>query len=400
MTAFVGLAVAIILLFGVPRGVVVAHLVKSERQDLLERSADVAAYVVADAVEEGEPVTPELLAGVPREDERVEFRPAGGSAVVAPAGSDEAADGDLTAERTIPAGGSVTVSYPRDAVRADVVRALWPMVVLAIVLVALAGLAGWLLARRLARPFVELAGVAEVLGRGHLDTDVPRYGMPEADAIGRALEDSSRTLRRMLRRQREVNDYASHDLRTPLTGLRLTLEDLSLWPATPPEVAEELCRIVGEVDRFSRAVSALVDTPGPGEPPELVDVAGLVRQALREHQGSPPSTDVLPDEGDDPVLARLPKVAARRALDLMLEQADAGAGRESDVRVLDGNGYVTVELDLAADAHAGPTRSAVWDQAVGLAAEIGGRLAGTRRPDGSETWSLILPKEATSTGPG
>lgn len=391
VTAFIGLAVAVILLFGIPRGIVVGQLVTSQRQDLLERSAALAAYVVADAAEDGRPVTPDLLAEVPQGQERLEFHPADGPALVVPHGADPASETDLTSERSLPGGASVTVSYPRDAVRADIARALWPIVLLALVLVVLAGVAGWLLARRLSRPFTELAGVAEVLGRGHLDAEVPRYEMPEADAIARALEDSSATLRRMMRRQREVSDYASHDLRTPITALRLSLEDLSLWPDTPPDVAEELSRIIGEVDRFSLAVASLVDVPAPGEPAELVDVAALVRQTVRERWGDAPS--LTGADPDAPVLARLPKVTATRAIGLLLEQAAAGSKGEPAVRVVDSSGYVTVELELAAEVSAGHSRGVVWDQAVGLAVELGGRLSGTRRPDGSETWSLTLPKE-------
>lgn len=390
VTAFVGLAVAVLALFGVPRGFVVGHLVESQRQGLLERSADLAVYAVTDAAGDGQPVTAEMLAPVPQGEERLEYHPADGPAIVVPAGAEEPSGSDLTAERTLPDGATVTVSYPRAEVREAIAEALWPIIVLASFVVLLAALAGWVLARRLARPFTELAGVAEVLGRGNLDPEVPRYDIAEADAIGRALDDSSRTLRRMMRRQREVSDYASHDLRTPITALRLSLEDLSLWPATPPEVAEELGRIVGEVDRFSQAVSSLVDVPAPGEPAELVDVAALVRQAVREQYGD--DLTVNGDAVEAPVLARLPKVTAMRAIALLLEQA--GSAGEPAVRVLDSSGYVTVELELPAEAWGGHPRGAVWDQAVGLAVELGGRLSGTRRPDGSETWSLTLPKES------
>lgn len=392
VTAFVGLAVAVLLLFGVPRGFVVGSLVQSQRQELLERSADLATYAVTDAAGDGQPVTPEMLAPIPLGQERLEYDPADGPAVVVPSGSAEPSDDDLTAERTLPGGATLVVSYPRAEVREDILEALWPIVVLAGLVVALAALAGWVIARRLARPFTELAGVAEVFGRGHLDAEVPHYDIAEADAIGRALEDSSRALRRMMRRQREVSDYASHDLRTPITALRLSLEDLSMWPATPPDVAEELNRIVGEVDRFSRAVASLVDTPVEGEPPELVDVAALVRQAVREQHGD--TVSVGGAVADAPVLARLPKVAATRAIALLLEEA--GTTGRPTVRIVDSSGYVTVELELPAETWRGHPRGAVWDQAVALTVELGGRLSGTRRPDGSETWSLTLPKEAAS----
>lgn len=385
VAAFVGLAVAVIVLFGIPRGYVVAQLVESERQASVDRSADVAAFLVSDAAQDGDPVTADMLSDALGEGERLEYRPDGQPHVVVPDTGPGAQDGDLTAERTVMEGGTVAVSYPREALRDEVLRALSPLVLLALVLIVLAGVAGWLLARRLARPFSELAGVAESFGRGRLDTAVPHYDVPEADAIARALEDSSGRLQRMVRRERELIEHASHDLRTPITALRLTLEDLSLWPTTPPEVSAELARIVREVDRFSDAVSALVDTPTGGGAVELVDVTSLVREGVRDTEG-PDGSQIFSVEGHQPVLARLPRPLARQAITLLLEQAAEHADGGVAVEVLRGHGYVKVELRGATGA-----QGIVWDQAVGLAVELGGRLTSTRKADGAGTCTLVLP---------
>jgi signal transduction histidine kinase len=393
VAAFVGLATALIVLFGVPRGIVVAQLVESERQALLDKSAEVAGLVVADATEDGRAVTPETFDGLLDEEEVLELRTTDGSSVVVPAGAEQGTD-DLSAARTVPGVGTVTVAYPQEALRSDVTRTLAPLALLAVVLVVLAGVAGWLLARRLARPFVELAEVAERLGRGRLDPELPQYGLREADAIARALEDSSQRLRRMTRREREVSDYASHDLRTPITALRLTLEDLALWPGTPPEVAQELSRIVGEVDRFSEAVNTLVDAPSSQEDVGLVDVAALVRDVLRDRvarTGAPVPRIVA----DSPVLARLRPVATRRAVELLVEHATSvSVGGEASTRVIDGNGYLTVVVRGLPD-HSTANRSVVWDQAVGAATEVGGRLTGSAAGDGPGAWTLTLPKGTT-----
>ena len=106
-------------------------------------------------------------------------------------------------------------------------------------LVLLAAVTGFLLAKRLARPFGELADAADHLGQARFDVALPHYSIPEAEAIGAALRRASTQLDSLVEREREFAANVSHQLRTPVTALRLTLEDLSMWPETPPTVAAE-----------------------------------------------------------------------------------------------------------------------------------------------------------------
>jgi len=56
-----------------------------------------------------------------------------------------------------------------------------------------------------------------------------------------------------------MNASASHELRTPITALRLSLEDLTLWDSTPPAVRAELQRALREIDRLSTAVTRVLE---------------------------------------------------------------------------------------------------------------------------------------------
>ena len=399
VAAFVGLAAVVVVVFGLTRAPVIVELAEEHQVDLLDRSADAAVTVLARTEREGDPVSVGLLAELAGDGERLEHVSVDGQVTVWPEAAPAVSDDDLSTSRLLTDGGRVTASVPRDEVRDEIVGTLTPLVVMSLLLIALAGGAGWLLARRLAQPFTDLARVAEQFGRGHLDADVPHYAMPEADAIGRAMEDSADEVRRLLRREREVNDHASHDLRTPITALRLTLEDLSLWPDTPPAVAEELVRIVGQVDRFSGAVAHLVDSPVGSAldagPAELVDVARLLRQAVRDRHGddrSPIRTD-----SDAPVLARLQLAAAQRAIHLLVEHAVRRSSGVAVAHVRDGHGYVIVEIEGSVDTPAGgagggDTDGVVWDQVSGLAHDMGGRVGSAYGVDRRGTWSLQLPK--------
>jgi signal transduction histidine kinase len=397
LAAFVGLGVAIVLLFGIPRGIAVVHVVETDREALLGRTADLAVLVITDADRDGEQVTDEMLLGVVAEGERLQYQQEDGPTLVVAATPTAASADDLTAERTLPGLGSVTVFFSRAELDDDVRSALTPLILLGVGLVLFSVLVGFLGARRLSRPFTQLAGVADDVGRGRLDTQVPRFGMREADVVGRVLGDISQHLRRLVRREREVTDHASHDLRTPITALRLALEDLAQWPETSPPVAAELRRLLSEVDRLSDAVTKLVDDRTHDDSLDRFDLTRLVRDVV----------DALPPEqrsrvrldgalgGGRVVEAELSPEVCRRAVGLLVEHATSAADGEVVVGLLESGGHLRIEIRGATVGS--PARDIVWDQAVGTALDLGGRLTVTNEPSGRATWTMILPRLSPST---
>jgi signal transduction histidine kinase len=87
---------------------------------------------------------------------------------------------------------------------------------------------GWLIARRLARtlarPLTDLAGAAVRLGDGGSFEPVPASGITEIDTLASALSHSSERINDALARERRFSADVSHQLRTPLTRMRLRLE--------------------------------------------------------------------------------------------------------------------------------------------------------------------------------
>ena len=88
---------------------------------------------------------------------------------------------------------------------------------------------------------------------------------------------------RLLSAQRDFVADASHQLRTPLTGLRLRLEEAKALSAGP-EATAELDAAIGEVDRLSHTVNELLLLSRAGERPlagASVDLGDLAIDALR-----------------------------------------------------------------------------------------------------------------------
>lgn len=139
----------------------------------------------------------------------------------------------------------------------------------------------------------------------------------------------TRSFRALVRRDRAVAVTASHELRTPITALRLSLEDLTLWEDTPPEVTAELQRSIHDLDRLTDAVTKLLDThrDDHAQNAETVDVAELVRDAVGAWHPVMSSARSVVLDAPASVPVRLDRGPVVQALSVLLDQfGDAGEG--------------------------------------------------------------------------
>lgn len=153
--------------------------------------------------------------------------------------------------------GAVRLTYPTTEVDERVQRVWLTLGGVAAVSLLAAGVIAVALARSVTRPLRELQAAATALGGGDLSAHAPDdQGPPEVRALARAFNDTSRRLEELIGAQDAFVADASHQLRTPLTALRLRLENLEA-EADPP-VAAELAAALDESDRMSRLVDGLL----------------------------------------------------------------------------------------------------------------------------------------------
>ena len=86
------------------------------------------------------------------------------------------------------------------------------------------------LARRIAVPVEALHENAVRLGTDGSMVTLPRSGMAEIDDVAIALEDASARVVESVERERAFSAEVSHQLRTPITGLRLLIETERIAP--------------------------------------------------------------------------------------------------------------------------------------------------------------------------
>jgi signal transduction histidine kinase len=368
------------------------------------RLADFLAVLMAERETDSE-VTEEFLLPMLKEGERVTFTDADGTVVQA--GAAPAAD-DITSTADVDGGGTVEFSRSGEIIADRVQQAVMPVVVIGVVLLIVSAAAGILLARRLSRPFVRLASVARDFGTGALEHDTHDFRIPEARAIDEALRSSARTLEERIRREHEFAANASHQLRTPITALRLELEDLSLWPETSGPVREQLGHALREIDRLSDAIAELLELARGGTPgaDEWVGLDGMLVQAGNRWRAQADTSRRSITVKPDAVRSVNAPAPASQILDVLIHNAlKHGKGRVT-VSGAPGKGYVTVHVsDEGPRPHGNaifqrtPGKSTAGGEGIGLAlsAELAEALGGHLLLESAAktTFALILPQQNT-----
>jgi signal transduction histidine kinase len=148
---------------------------------------------------------------------------------------------------------------------------------------ALASALGALLARSLTRPLEGIEAAVAAVGAGRLSERTPvARGPVELMALGETVNEMADRLEELVHTQRTFLADASHQLRTPLTALRLRLENLE--DTLGPEQGAELTAALAETDRLSRIVDGLLTlarSEGSLRPArEVVDVEAALRDRV------------------------------------------------------------------------------------------------------------------------
>ena len=219
--------------------------------------------------------------------------------------------------------------------RADDVRESVTGTVVAIVVIGAAGLIAGIviafgLAGSLARPIQHLAAAAVRLGRGdlHARAGSDIKGAREIEELAASFDEMADRVERTVRAQREFVANASHQLRTPLTGMKLQLEN-AMGDETDPTLRRRLEATEREVDRLAGIVDRLLSTAreieeGAITHVDLRDAAERAAERWHERAGRAGTAIVLRGE---PAEAVANPADVDQVLDNLIDNALAyGAG--------------------------------------------------------------------------
>ncbi|MEV5489697.1 HAMP domain-containing sensor histidine kinase [Streptomyces bobili] len=153
--------------------------------------------------------------------------------------------------------GAVRIVYSTD----NLTHRLWTIwgfrAGLAVAVLTVAALIGAVVARRLTAPLRQLNDMASKLSDGDLTARAPVTGPQETQTLARTLNQAGERLDTLVASQRIFVADASHQLRTPLTALRLSLDNIA--DGVDDEfVREDVEQATAEVVRMSRLVNGLL----------------------------------------------------------------------------------------------------------------------------------------------
>jgi signal transduction histidine kinase len=184
--------------------------------------------------------------------------------------------------------GAVRLTYPNQTVVDKVNSQLQLLIIVAIVTVFLAGIVGFILSVSVTRRLKLLQKATVFLADGDLSARTDERGAPEIKSLSRSFNLMADRLDGLLAQQRTFAADASHQLRTPLTALRLKLERARDMVGTDPVGAEQrIAAAETEANRLGNIIEGLLmlsRTEASSAPIENYDVAQISRERIEHWQ--------------------------------------------------------------------------------------------------------------------
>jgi signal transduction histidine kinase len=174
-------------------------------------------------------------------------------------------------------------------------------------------------ARGITRPMRRMAVAAEALGRGEATAPLPESGPEDIRNTAQAFNRMQERLQRFVADRTRMLAAIGHDLRTPITSLRLRAEFV-----TDPEIREKMLATIDEMQKMTEATLTFAREESAAEETRSIDLSALV-QAL---------SDDLADIGHDVTFTNGVKIPYRcrveslkRAIRNIIENAVRYGGR-------------------------------------------------------------------------
>lgn len=201
----------------------------------------------------------------------------------------------------------------------------WPIetFIAALAAIVTTSIAAAFIARRVARPLSELSAAATTAAQGGSAPRVPEEGPEDVRRAAAAFNAMTDQVSRTLESQRQLLSAVGHDLRTPITAMRINIEFVS-----DAELRERLERNLEELQELTEAVLSAAKGAG-GEPMRHVDIAALVESLCADliDMGKPVTW-----QAHDPVPMNCRPNEIRRAVRNLIENAIA-YGKEAAVSI-------------------------------------------------------------------
>ena len=213
--------------------------------------------------------------------------------------------------------GAVRLTFDKAVIDEEVNEQLAGIAVVALSTLAISALLAIVLSFLLSRGVRNLDRAAVGLAAGKLDERVSENeGPPELRALASSFNQMAERLGTLLEQQRRFASDASHQLRTPLTALRLRIEGIRESMNPRGKNTERFDAIEDEIGRLSRLIDGLLALGRAGSTSTVVediDASSVVRERVDGWR-------LLAEEASRTLVAHIEPAISVRALPTALEQ--------------------------------------------------------------------------------
>ena len=271
-------------------------------------------------------------------------------------------------------------------------------------------LAGALMVRRITRPIRALADASDRFGRGAEARPLPVRGPAEIARASAAFNRMQERIGRFVADRTRMLAAISHDLRTPITTLRLRAELMD-----DGEDKEKLLETLAEMEAMTEATLAFIREEGAGEDMRPTDLPALIESIADDMRDQ--GADISFESGGRIVLSCRP-LAMKRALRNLVENA-ARYGKRARIELLEESDELVIRVDDDGPGIPESQQSRVFEPFVRLeesrSTETGGHGLGlaiartiarghggdvqmSNRQDGGLRVEMVLPSAASGRG--
>lgn len=189
----------------------------------------------------------------------------------------------------------------------------WIVIGIAIILLVMA----FVFSRNLSTPFRELGRSINHIAEGNFDESVHLKGYTEIVQISNAFNKMLSRLRTLEESRQEFVSNVSHELKTPITSIKVLADSLNMQPDAPKEMYQEFMHdIVEEIDRENQIIT---------------DLLSLVKMDKKYDDLNISSVNI--NEMLELILKRLRPIASKRNIELAFESSRSVVADVDEVKI-------------------------------------------------------------------
>lgn len=213
--------------------------------------------------------------------------------------------------------GVMLVTFSTKDVREAIAKVKNKIILAESILIILIVIAGVFISRFLAKPFTKIEASIDKISYGYFDEMLSLDGYSETEQIADAFNKMLIKMKQLDDSRQEFVSNVSHELKTPITSIKVLADSLLMQEEVPNEIYREFFNdIVAEVDRENNIITDLLTLVRLDKKNTVINISSVNINELVEV-----------------ILKRLRPIAAKRNIEVVLESFRPIVGEIDEVKM-------------------------------------------------------------------